>query len=832
MADLSSIKTEINTDIVTNGTGDITADVLNNVLIDMCDEVENALTTTETTTQNTMDDVSEQISEVGNKTSIIVKDMFELGNITITANGWTYGNSYKRVRLKQGTSIHLYKGDVISLTDYTDARFFLGWLNNGSYSVKGWNTSDYTLTSDGDYVILISNITEVNQSDASALFSLLRISSIKLNDNLAAKAIENTRDLDVLENSIYNEKFFSANTASMLGEEYFKSGSLQNNGTGAPQSNSNCAYTTPIPYKNGTITITATDAAKALITGIRVQVRNDCDFSTTDYKMIYSGYSWINSIELPREYTHVSFGFAATNSEDWTYAKMSGITITTTEDWDGVVGNLADRLGDVESDVSDFEETILKVEYGGISSISDISLTDGYYLSVNSGQPISVQNQSAISDYIAILKGDTLTFTLSQSSTAGLVCVYDEDKNFVSALAAGQGWGTYVSGSYTATDDVGYIRISCVDVSSYLPNYTLTLDRARGTRFDALEDALKESTSIIGRNNKAETTNILQQWSATPKQGRTSTYASVAPLVLLHFSDVHADEGAVERIIEYNGQYTSYITDVIHTGDAQFNSWSDGFTLWDIDGASGFLNTIGNHDTAEESGGVYDWDAHVGLDAYNRFFAPYISGWGVTQPTDAATYGYCYYYKDYTSCGIRLVVLDDMGWDATQLSWFTSVLSSAITDGLSVVVAKHYPVNANTYIAPEWTSLIDQRAGSIGGSGNDSDITSAVDTFKTNGGDFICWLNGHTHRDMFTMVGTDKDQLCVNIASATTLQSWWDECLKVTNTKSEDLFNMISFDSYLKIVKVMRVGCDYNYYGQHRGTITIDYTNGNILSEV
>lgn len=154
----------------------------------------------------------EEIAELGGEGSIIDSDnvkvgdktltndmnelgfpVFEIGNITITNSGWTYGNNDKRIRTKQGTTIHLVKGDIVKLTDYTNARFYLGVKKaDGTYTgPSGWQTADYTCEWTGEWVVLISNITETTQTDTATLGNLLRI--VRCIDNL-------TDNLEALQN--------------------------------------------------------------------------------------------------------------------------------------------------------------------------------------------------------------------------------------------------------------------------------------------------------------------------------------------------------------------------------------------------------------------------------------------------------------------------------------------------------------------------------------------------------------------------------------------------------------------------------------------------------
>ena len=124
--------------------------------------------------------IQEEIGLTGNNidylkqvTSVVTPE-WELGNISISGSGWSYSSSTSRVRLKQGTILHLYKGDAIGLSSYTDACFYVGWRRaDGTYGYNAtWLTKDYVATVDGDYVILIRNITEETQTSADALSSL------------------------------------------------------------------------------------------------------------------------------------------------------------------------------------------------------------------------------------------------------------------------------------------------------------------------------------------------------------------------------------------------------------------------------------------------------------------------------------------------------------------------------------------------------------------------------------------------------------------------------------------------------------------------------------
>lgn len=103
---------------------------------------------------------------------------FIIGGIYMSTSGWTYQRDVNtRISTKQGVTLPLKAGDYVTLSDYTDARFFLGWkLQDETYKTYGWvDSGGYTLVDDAEYVILISNKTEVAQSDIYDLLKLLTI---------------------------------------------------------------------------------------------------------------------------------------------------------------------------------------------------------------------------------------------------------------------------------------------------------------------------------------------------------------------------------------------------------------------------------------------------------------------------------------------------------------------------------------------------------------------------------------------------------------------------------------------------------------------------------
>lgn len=123
-------------------------------------------------------------------------DNFEIGGITIGSSGWSYSASTSRVRTKENVTYHLGVGDVIGLRSYDGYRFYLGWRKaDDTYGYHGWNTADYTVSVEGDYVILLAENPDATQSSKTNLLKLL---SIKSADSVANKVYSLDSDVDGL----------------------------------------------------------------------------------------------------------------------------------------------------------------------------------------------------------------------------------------------------------------------------------------------------------------------------------------------------------------------------------------------------------------------------------------------------------------------------------------------------------------------------------------------------------------------------------------------------------------------------------------------------------
>lgn len=122
----------------------------------------------------------EKVERVGSSVGIF--DIpWEIGNITIGTNGWSYGNSTTRVRTPRDFTIHLLPGTLVGLTDYSAMRFYVGWrYADGTYGrYNSWQRKDLLVTEEADYVFLLSGVPESTVTDAQQLAGMFFIRSLR-----------------------------------------------------------------------------------------------------------------------------------------------------------------------------------------------------------------------------------------------------------------------------------------------------------------------------------------------------------------------------------------------------------------------------------------------------------------------------------------------------------------------------------------------------------------------------------------------------------------------------------------------------------------------------
>ena len=423
-------------------------------------------------------------------------------------------------------------------------------------------------------------------------------------------------------------------------------------------------------------------------------------------------------------------------------------------------------------------------------------------------------------------------------------CVYDGATDGMTSVAAFTNSSVtkhnYNSGltEFTNTPPIKYLSIQ--DLRADGQHFGVCIFRKKNGSFVPLRIATDQYSLKLTygyyENNKIDTSilalnpdiqdRLLQ--ANRPLNTSANAYLSVAkPVTLLHFSDIHGDVTELKRMVDLRASFSSMIDDAICTGDMVEQRYSNGMSWWtSVSGSENILMAIGNHDALSDPTG-FDWtQLATQAQQYSQYFSPYISNWGVTYTADKT-----YYYKDYSAKKIRLVVLNCMltGSDDTdQQTWLTSTLASAKTAGLSVVIAVHYMPYNPQKIGCNFSSL-DKGVG--------SDVLALayltiVQNFIDAGGEFICYIAGHVHYDIFVKSATYPNQMCICIDALSAYQSnVYSDTQRTNGTKSQDLANLVTFDTASKAVKISRVGADQDHYLRSKKFMTFKYLTGDIITE-
>ena len=432
--------------------------------------------------------------------------------------------------------------------------------------------------------------------------------------------------------------------------------------------------------------------------------------------------------------------------------------------------------------------------------------------------------------------GETYTLTMGYSNTGSTVGNMYKYSNPNDTAGTSYGTGELIKSSgrtlivdfiYDAANP--YIGWYCSGMGA---GAVLTITSFSITKSISLED-IKDMASE-GNATAVDDTPILMNSKYVSHTNRTGV------LNLLHFSDIHGDANAAAYIKQYYDKYSDYIDDVIDTGDTVKYQLEHGISFLADVGLGNALRTIGNHDA---------WDQNSALvaktDVYNVMIAPYVSNWGVVQPTNAASEGLNYWYKDYADYGIRLIGLDCMYPTANQLSWFSQTMADTLNSnnsayGYTVVVASHY-ISSNvtdesgfvkyrnelpSFTIYGVTSRIAAQNQFI-----DEQYPTAVDTFINNGGKFAVWLCGHFHSDAVFYPTSHQNIFTVNIDKAGNNSAYneGDRAARTVGTENNACANVVGIDTTNGLVKLIRVGLKSDKYLRPIKTLTYDYINRKVI---
>ena len=300
--------------------------------------------------------------------------------------------------------------------------------------------------------------------------------------------------------------------------------------------------------------------------------------------------------------------------------------------------------------------------------------------------------------------------------------------------------------------------------------------------------------------------------------------------------DSHGDDVRMNSMVDFlNG--VDALDAAIMLGDMSGNVFSDSISYYTdalANAEKPFLTVIGNHDVVGASS-----DA----DLYTKYspclpYADLASGEAVANKL--------YYYKDFASYKIRVIVLMQYDYTYTgnlcfgqdQIDWLISTLNSTPSD-YGVIIAEHTnPSRYMTYnmdekytsstwvqsnyaptdmdgdpvpdIVDAWingTTLSETYSYTF--TGAPSALSVSADFTSRGEGEFITYLGGHWHMPVLGYVTGHTDQPDWHMDAAGMIHSTQGDTPRKEGTVSEDSFCALAVDRDKKTVKVFRVGAHF-----------------------
>lgn len=306
-------------------------------------------------------------------------------------------------------------------------------------------------------------------------------------------------------------------------------------------------------------------------------------------------------------------------------------------------------------------------------------------------------------------------------------------------------------------------------------------------------------------------------------------------LTILCSTDVHGMKEPLFNFLNFYRKYRDYIDDMISVGDLlgnQYGPETDKLPFDDLKDFEKVMCAIGNHDVYNYNNGATNAGKHYG---HSEYWAPNIAKydrflknrkyWSIVSPIsvdnpDSPHYKACYYYKDYPSSKIRLVVLDNMDLSTSQIEWFSNVINEARYENLQVMCISHIPMGKETGLTPFDCNWVGDHLYSYGQ--RDDSFLDIIDDFIANDGTFICWIHGHYHYEEIGIYTTHPKQIYI-ILPCTMTRDIHQDVVRLSNNASIDNFNVISIEPHNKYIRMVKVGCKYDRNLKHRDSIILDY---------
>ena len=729
-----------------------------------------------------------------------------LSSSDFESGGWSYTKKVTNSkRLRNKTLIQVNSGDIIQYSNPTMQMFFgvFASLNENSYlENSGWISAGATdsiwrINYNGFLAVMVQSASDITVSDYDSTVSFGETTqhySTALNGKVET--------VGAVAKEAHDALFGSTITYCQI-----KNGTLAN----VANENAIC-ISNYVPCENGDTVIIY--PVRPVATGCEYRYAYQIyDSEKTTIVNASSALASNGSVVINNaNAAYIRFAIFEHNGDTYNplraneYNYEPYVIAQSGESLEARINTLEDDVEQLKDDISELKDT---PTYTKVIQADDLeSGTWGY--SVKSANSKRLRNKMLI----PVRAGESITYS---NPTMQLLFGVMENYNSYAYLE-NSGWiNAGGSNAVFRINYNGYLVIliqseSNISVSDYNSTITIALYREA--------NELIPYKNLISQARYVFTTN-------------DSGIASTESLTLMHISDMHGDGLSMRFAMDVLNVFSDKIDDSIHTGDTVLANYSDGIDNWIVTGcAENIMNVIGNHDTSLSSvlqaagkGNVYD-----------RFIAPYVSGWDVVQPTgvdDSSSdyYKVLYYYKDYATKGIRLIVLDTNFWDDYEKTWLAETLTSAKTLEYSVILACHD--------VKKLTAMTSSNFSSFNGANiNETTNTSAnqpdnwldpVDDFIEGGGKFVCILAGHNHMGHMGYM-TNYPDIFVYVSEKSS-------CKRVQGTNrikgetNENHVSIVSVDPANKLFKMVVIGANVDGKMRGRHVFCYNYETKQIVSQ-
>ncbi|MDR1764409.1 MAG: metallophosphoesterase [Dysgonamonadaceae bacterium] len=365
--------------------------------------------------------------------------------------------------------------------------------------------------------------------------------------------------------------------------------------------------------------------------------------------------------------------------------------------------------------------------------------------------------------------------------------------------------------TYNTVDGVSDIEFDVVGTET-TPYLILTCQMATPPLVTGNEPVASGSSSGGG------TTVLVENVITRNKHKESKIMAHVATgagmFSFLHCSDSHYSY-LVQHVTEFANKYLP--TAIIHTGDSveSYTTGSPAYTdAMGADSTPPFFLCVGNHEVLSATS-----DQQI----YDRYFANIEAQMGLP----AAMVTGCYYYRDFATELIRMIVINTYTLNnaQAQADWFVQTLLSTPA-GYAVVIFLHISPRASTTPDPDWvitnsgTSQSGSQANAVfaaavqafidGTSFNltgENSITASGDFTSRGAGLFAGWFFGHGHVDYSGYITAYPNQRVTEVGAQGTTQTV-DNLPRTPDTVCEDSFNLCKIDVSNRRVHILKIGAD------------------------